>query len=51
MTTVCILLLHRKLNKTPTTATQLHIVNSLIFCTSNEHDMDTLNAINNRVQH
>jgi len=37
MTKVCVLLMHRKLNKTPTTAKQLHIVNILIFCMLTEH--------------
>jgi len=37
MTTVRVLLLNHKLNKTPTTVKQLHIVNILILCTSTEH--------------
>jgi len=40
MTTICVLLLHRILhrilNKTPTTAKQLNKVNILIVCTSTE---------------
>jgi len=37
MTTVCVLLLHHKLNKTPTTVKLLHTVDILILCTSTEH--------------
>jgi len=37
MTTVRVLILHHKQNKTPTAVKQLHIVNILILCTSTEH--------------
>jgi len=37
MKTLRVLLLHHKLNKTPTAVKLLHIVNILILCTSTEH--------------
>jgi len=37
MTTISVLLLHHRLNKTPTAANQLHVSNILTFCMSTEH--------------
>jgi len=44
MTTVCVLLLRRKLNKTPTTAKQVPSVNISIFCKSTEHVFNVFNV-------
>ena len=45
MTRVRDLILHHKLNKTPTNTKQLQISNILIFCTSTEHVVFNVSAV------
>jgi len=51
MTSVCVLLLQHKLNKTHTAVKQLHIVNILILCTSTEHVFNVSAVLSNYELH